>query len=76
MCDYNNKRCMCLFFQTRAGLGAEDEEPLPAGWATGVAPNGRIFYIDHNTAKTTWVRFFEKNIFFYKILTWIEKYPL
>ncbi|KAL4228206.1 neural precursor cell expressed [Mactra antiquata] len=41
---------------TRANLGAtaDDEEPLPAGWATGVAPNGRVFYIDHNTAQTTW----------------------
>ncbi|XP_060560176.1 E3 ubiquitin-protein ligase NEDD4-like isoform X2 [Ruditapes philippinarum] len=39
---------------TRTGTGADDEEALPAGWATGVAPNGRVFYIDHNTAKTTW----------------------
>jgi hypothetical protein len=46
-----------LFLQTRTGTGADDEEALPAGWATGVAPNGRVFYIDHNTAKTTWVRF-------------------
>lgn len=34
----------------------EAEEPLPPGWATAVAPNGRIFYIDHNTKATTWVR--------------------
>lgn len=41
--------------QTRTGAsGTIDEEPLPAGWATGVAPNGRVFFIDHNTAKTTW----------------------
>ncbi|KAK3097984.1 hypothetical protein FSP39_015053 [Pinctada imbricata] len=32
----------------------EDEEPLPAGWAMGVAPSGRVFYIDHNTEQTTW----------------------
>ncbi|XP_048258981.1 E3 ubiquitin-protein ligase NEDD4-like isoform X2 [Haliotis rufescens] len=31
-----------------------DEEPLPAGWAMGMAPNGRKFFIDHNTQITTW----------------------
>lgn len=31
-----------------------DEEPLPPGWATGVAPNGRQFFINHNTCKTQW----------------------
>lgn len=30
------------------------EELLPPGWAMQRAPNGRIFYIDHNTRKTTW----------------------
>ena len=32
-----------------------DEEPLPPGWAMAVAPNGRIFFIDHNTRQTCWV---------------------
>ncbi|XP_050400244.1 E3 ubiquitin-protein ligase NEDD4 isoform X2 [Patella vulgata] len=32
----------------------EDEEPLPAGWAMGRAPNGRLFFIDHNVGRTTW----------------------
>jgi hypothetical protein len=31
-----------------------DEEPLPPGWAMAVTPNGRVFYIDHNTKTTTW----------------------
>uniref|UniRef100_A0A2C9JRW3 E3 ubiquitin-protein ligase n=1 Tax=Biomphalaria glabrata TaxID=6526 RepID=A0A2C9JRW3_BIOGL len=31
-----------------------DEEPLPAGWAIGIAPNGRTFFIDHNTKATSW----------------------
>ncbi|KAL9986746.1 hypothetical protein ACROYT_G000935 [Oculina patagonica] len=30
------------------------EELLPPGWGMQRAPNGRIFYIDHNTRKTTW----------------------
>ena len=34
---------------------AESEEPLPPGWATAVAPNGRVFFIDHNIKATTWV---------------------
>ncbi|XP_023231994.1 E3 ubiquitin-protein ligase Nedd-4-like [Centruroides sculpturatus] len=28
---------------------------LPAGWSLQVAPNGRVFFIDHNTKTTTWV---------------------
>nr|XP_018901439.1 PREDICTED: E3 ubiquitin-protein ligase Nedd-4 isoform X2 [Bemisia tabaci] len=28
---------------------------LPAGWSLQVAPNGRVFFIDHNTRATTWV---------------------
>ena len=30
-------------------------ELLPPGWAMQRTPNGRIFFIDHNTRKTTWV---------------------
>lgn len=29
---------------------------LPAGWEVRSAPNGRPFFIDHNTKTTTWVR--------------------
>lgn len=31
------------------------EEGLPPGWSMQVAPNGRIFFIDHNDRKTSWV---------------------
>ena len=41
-------------FQNRQ-VSTIDEEPLPPGWATGVAPNGRQFFINHNTCKTQWV---------------------
>ncbi|XP_064620159.1 E3 ubiquitin-protein ligase NEDD4-like isoform X3 [Lineus longissimus] len=38
-----------------AGASQEDdEEPLPPGWAMSFAPNGRVFYIDHNTRQTVW----------------------
>lgn len=30
-------------------------EGLPSGWSLQVAPNGRLFFIDHNTKTTTWV---------------------
>ncbi|XP_012939741.1 E3 ubiquitin-protein ligase NEDD4 [Aplysia californica] len=36
------------------GTDDGEEEPLPAGWAIGIAPNGRTFYIDHNTKATSW----------------------
>ena len=34
------------------GLGADD---LPPGWSCQKAPNGRIFFIDHNNKTTTWI---------------------
>jgi len=30
-------------------------EGLPSGWTMQVAPNGRVFFIDHINKKTTWV---------------------
>lgn len=30
-------------------------EGLPEGWTMQVAPNGRVFFINHNDKKTTWV---------------------
>ncbi|PSN55921.1 E3 ubiquitin-protein ligase Nedd-4 [Blattella germanica] len=30
-------------------------EGLPQGWTMQVAPNGRVFFIDHNERATTWV---------------------
>ena len=30
-------------------------EGLPNGWTMQVAPNGRVFFIDHSNKKTTWV---------------------
>ncbi|KAI1296918.1 E3 ubiquitin-protein ligase NEDD4 [Halotydeus destructor] len=35
--------------------GTLSQEGLPEGWSMQVAPNGRIFFIDHNTKATTWV---------------------
>lgn len=30
-------------------------EGLPPGWSMQLAPNGRMFFIDHNERATTWV---------------------
>ncbi|KAF4531590.1 hypothetical protein B566_EDAN010056 [Ephemera danica] len=35
-----------------AGLSSEG---LPTGWTIQMAPNGRVFFIDHNARATTWV---------------------
>uniref|UniRef100_A0A8D9DP29 E3 ubiquitin-protein ligase n=3 Tax=Cacopsylla melanoneura TaxID=428564 RepID=A0A8D9DP29_9HEMI len=32
-----------------------NSEGLPAGWSVQAAPNGRVFFIDHNQKATTWV---------------------
>lgn len=34
---------------------ALNQEGLPEGWTMQVAPNGRVFFINHNDKKTTWV---------------------
>lgn len=34
---------------------ANQAEGLPAGWTMQLAPNGRMFFIDHNERATTWV---------------------
>lgn len=39
-----------------AAVPQPSPEGLPAGWSLQVAPNGRLFFIDHNTKTTTWVR--------------------
>lgn len=31
------------------------EAGLPPGWTMQVAPNGRMFFIDHNEKKTSWI---------------------
>eukprot|EP01062_Namystynia_karyoxenos_P069886 TRINITY_DN65305_c0_g1_i1.p1 TRINITY_DN65305_c0_g1~~TRINITY_DN65305_c0_g1_i1.p1 ORF type:complete len:1082 (+),score=311.09 TRINITY_DN65305_c0_g1_i1:85-3246(+) len=33
---------------------ADPDGPLPAGWEEGVTEDGRVYYIDHTTASTTW----------------------
>lgn len=37
-----------------AGINQETAE-LPAGWSMQVAPNGRVFFIDHTHKTTTWI---------------------
>ncbi|XP_070617813.1 LOW QUALITY PROTEIN: NEDD4-like E3 ubiquitin-protein ligase WWP2 [Erythrolamprus reginae] len=32
------------------------QETLPAGWEQRELPNGRVYYVDHNTKSTTWER--------------------
>ncbi|XP_055613233.1 E3 ubiquitin-protein ligase Nedd-4-like isoform X2 [Uranotaenia lowii] len=34
---------------------AGTEAVLPTGWSMQLAPNGRVFFIDHNEKKTSWV---------------------
>jgi len=38
-----------------AAAGQPSAEGLPDNWSMQVAPNGRVFFIDHTTKTTTWV---------------------
>ncbi|KNE55628.1 hypothetical protein AMAG_01515 [Allomyces macrogynus ATCC 38327] len=33
----------------------EGQGPLPPGWESRMTPEGRVYYVDHNTRATTWV---------------------
>ena len=33
----------------------QQQQPLPSGWDVGQDFDGKIYFIDHNTKKTTWV---------------------
>ncbi len=33
----------------------DDNGPLPFGWERRMAPNGKSYYVDHNTQTSTWV---------------------
>lgn len=39
----------------RSPLTAINGDGLPPGWSMQLAPNGRVFFIDHNERATTWV---------------------
>ncbi|GMT07506.1 hypothetical protein PENTCL1PPCAC_29680, partial [Pristionchus entomophagus] len=43
---------MSRLFNGNGGPTADDA--LPPGWEMQIAPNGRTFFVDHNTHKTTW----------------------
>lgn len=34
---------------------APSDEGLPPGWGMQIAPNGRVFFIDHTARTTTWI---------------------
>ena len=37
------------------GSASSCSVPLPSGWDVGKDYDGKIYYIDHNNKKTTWV---------------------
>jgi len=41
--------------ESKVNKFAPETEGLPNGWTMQVAPNGRVFFIDHINKKTTWV---------------------
>lgn len=40
---------------TSREVRGQDTEGLPPNWSMQVAPNGRVFFINHSTKTTTWV---------------------
>jgi E3 ubiquitin-protein ligase NEDD4 len=47
----SNQRANSTANTLEVGAGAG----LPTGWSMQMAPNGRVFFIDHNDKKTSWV---------------------
>ncbi|XP_045118389.1 E3 ubiquitin-protein ligase Nedd-4-like isoform X8 [Portunus trituberculatus] len=44
-----------LFQQPQNQTTSTNDEMLPRGWTSQVAPNGRVFFIDHINKQTTWI---------------------
>nr|XP_053634034.1 E3 ubiquitin-protein ligase Nedd-4-like isoform X3 [Cherax quadricarinatus] len=44
-----------LFSQPQTPTPTGVDETLPRGWTSQVAPNGRVFFIDHINKQTTWI---------------------
>lgn len=45
---------MSQLFNGNGNVEERQDEILPPGWEMQIAPNGRTFFINHNTRKTTW----------------------
>ena len=58
--DNSGNRCMHTMPIARANVRQQKLngaiQPLPAGWEQRSAPDGRVYYVDHNTKMTTFVR--------------------
>jgi hypothetical protein len=37
-------------------LSEENNDTLPPGWDARKSPDGRIYYVDHENQRTTWLR--------------------
>ncbi|KAK4307580.1 hypothetical protein Pmani_020663 [Petrolisthes manimaculis] len=46
---------LSTFIQPQNQNTTNNDENLPRGWTSQVAPNGRIFFIDHINKQTTWI---------------------
>ena len=44
-----------MFFTKNMPRRRYGEIPLPNGWEIGHAEDGKLYFIDHNTEKTTWI---------------------
>lgn len=44
-----------LFQKPQNQTTSNNDEMLPRGWTSQVAPNGRVFFIDHIKKQTTWI---------------------
>ena len=49
-------RLLWIYLKLRNKMSEPCRElPLPSGWDEAVDYDGRVFYIDHNTRRTSWL---------------------
>ncbi|XP_042872289.1 E3 ubiquitin-protein ligase Nedd-4-like isoform X2 [Penaeus japonicus] len=51
----NNSSAASLAPKPQTPTTTGTDETLPRGWTSQVAPNGRVFFIDHVNKQTTWI---------------------
>lgn len=51
----NNSNAVSHAPKAHTPTAAGNDDTLPRGWTSQVAPNGRVFFIDHVNKQTTWI---------------------
>lgn len=53
--EFNNNNHTMSYVDVNNSVPTTESALLPQGWDVGRDFDGKVYYIDHNTKKTTWI---------------------